>query len=156
MSFIDKVKIYFGLSDEYGDEYDDEAAQEFDDYDEYQYQETPSVKKIKRAERSEKRPAVRSITSPQVRVMVVEPSSFNDAQRLADKFKTNVPVILNLQSTEPDLAVRLIDFSSGLTYGLGGGMQRVAEKVFLLTPSNVEVSAQERQRLEETGFFNQL
>jgi cell division inhibitor SepF len=66
-----------------------------------------------------------------------------------------VPVILNLQSAETDLAKRLIDFASGLTYALDGGMQRVADKVFLLTPRNVEVSAEERAKLIDRGFFNQ-
>jgi cell division inhibitor SepF len=66
-----------------------------------------------------------------------------------------VPVILNLQGTDVELSKRLIDFSSGLTYALNGGMQRVADKVFLLTPRNVEVSAEERARLIERGFFNQ-
>jgi cell division inhibitor SepF len=94
--------------------------------------------------------------SPSVRVHLVLPRSFNDAQQIADKFKDGVPVILNLQSTDQDLSKRLIDFSSGLTYALNGGMQRVADKVFLLTPRNVEVSAEERARLlERGGFFNQ-
>ena len=65
-------------------------------------------------------------------------------------------MILNLQGTDPELSKRLIDFASGLTYALNGGMQRVADKVFLLTPRNVEVSAEERARLlERGGFFNQ-
>ena len=83
------------------------------------------------------------------------PRSFNDAQPIADKFKDAVPVILNLQGTDAELSKRLIDFSSGLTYALNGGMQRIADKVFLLTPRNVEVSAEERARLIERGFFNQ-
>lgn len=89
------------------------------------------------------------------RVHLVMPRSFNDAQSIADKFKESIPVILNLQSADPELAKRLIDFSSGLTYALNGGMQRVADKVFLLTPRNVEVSAEERARMLERGFFNQ-
>ncbi|MHB8468550.1 MAG: cell division protein SepF [Gaiellaceae bacterium] len=90
------------------------------------------------------------------RVHLVLPRSFNDAQQIADRFKENVPVILNLQSSDQELAKRLIDFASGLTYALDGGMQRVADKVFLLTPRNVEVSAEERARLlERGGFFNQ-
>ena len=89
-------------------------------------------------------------------VHLVVPRSFNDAQQIADKFKDAIPVILNLQSTDGDLSKRLIDFASGLTYALDGGMQRVADKVFLLTPRNVEVSAEERARLlERGGFFNQ-
>ncbi len=90
-----------------------------------------------------------------VRVHFVAPKSFNDVQDVADKFKDTIPVILNLQSTDTDLSKRLIDFSSGLTYALDGGMQRIADKVFLLTPRNVEVSAEERARLVEKGFFNQ-
>jgi cell division inhibitor SepF len=84
------------------------------------------------------------------------PKNFNDAQTVADKFKSDIPVILNLQASETELAKRLIDFASGLTYALDGGMQRVADKVFLLTPKNVEVSAEERQRMLEKGFFNQF
>jgi cell division inhibitor SepF len=90
-----------------------------------------------------------------VRVHFVAPKNFNDVQDVADKFKDAIPVILNLQSTDTDLSKRLIDFSSGLTYALDGGMQRIADKVFLLTPRNVEVSAEERARLVEKGFFNQ-
>jgi cell division inhibitor SepF len=90
-----------------------------------------------------------------VRVHLVSPGSFNDAQEIADRFKQGVPVILNLQTTEGELAKRLIDFASGLTYALDGGMQKVADKTFLLTPRNVEVSAEEQARLIEKGFFNQ-
>lgn len=92
----------------------------------------------------------------QVRVHLVLPRSFNDAQQIADKFKDSVPVILNLQSADTELSKRLIDFASGLTYALDGSMQRVADRVFLLTPRNVEVSAEERARaLDRGGFFNQ-
>jgi cell division inhibitor SepF len=89
------------------------------------------------------------------RMHFVAPKNFNDVQDVADKFKDAIPVILNLQNTDHDLSKRLIDFSSGLTYALDGGMQRIADKVFLLTPRNVEVSAEERARLLEKGFFNQ-
>ncbi len=90
-----------------------------------------------------------------VRVHLVIPKSFNDAQQVADKFKDSIPVVLNLQATDNDLAKRLIDFASGLTYAMDGGMQRIADKVFMLTPRNVEISAEERASLIEKGFFNQ-
>ncbi len=90
-----------------------------------------------------------------VQVHFVTPRNFNDAQEVADRFKRNVPVILNLQSTGTDLSKRLIDFSSGLTYAMDGGMQKIADKTFMLTPANVEVSAEEKARLVEKGFFNQ-
>ena len=86
---------------------------------------------------------------------VVTPRSFNDAQSIADEFKRSKPVIINLQSTDRELSKRLIDFASGMTYALGGGMQRVSQGIFLLTPANVEVSAEEKARILEGGFFNQ-
>ena len=89
------------------------------------------------------------------RVHLILPRSFNDAQQVADRFKNGVPVILNLQSADAELSKRLIDFASGLTYALDGGMQRIADKVFLLTPSDVELSAEDRARMLERGFFNQ-
>jgi cell division inhibitor SepF len=88
-------------------------------------------------------------------VHLVLPRSFNDAQQVADRYKNGVPVILNLQSADAELSKRLIDFASGLTYALEGGMQRIADKVFLLTPRDVELSAEDRARMLERGFFNQ-
>lgn len=90
-----------------------------------------------------------------VQMKLVSPRSFNDAQKVADEFKSSRPVILNMQDTDPDLARRLIDFASGLTYALGGGMQKIADQTFLLTPHNVSVSAAEAERMLESGFFNQ-
>jgi cell division inhibitor SepF len=101
------------------------------------------------------RPVGNGRAGDSVRVHLVVPKNFNDAQQIADKFKDSIPVILNLQGADTDLSKRLIDFASGLTYALDGGMQRIADKVFLLTPRNVEVSAEERARLLEKGFFNQ-
>jgi cell division inhibitor SepF len=79
----------------------------------------------------------------------VAPSSFNDAQEVADRFKSNQPVIVNLEAADRDLRRRLIDFCSGVCYGLGGQMERVADHVYLLTPTNVEVSAEDRRRISE-------
>jgi cell division inhibitor SepF len=83
---------------------------------------------------------------------VVAPTSFNHAQEVADKLKASLPVIVNLQNVDRDLSRRIIDFASGLCYGVGGQMERVANQVFLLTPSNVEVSAEDRRRLQEHGY----
>jgi cell division inhibitor SepF len=88
-------------------------------------------------------------------VHLVTPRTFNDAQEVADNFKRSIPVIMNLQTADTDLSRRLIDFASGMTYALDGGMQKIAEKTFLLTPRNVEVSAEQQARLVEKGFFNQ-
>jgi cell division inhibitor SepF len=115
-----------------------------------------SQQRQQRQEEPRRLRGVESIASPNVKVHLVLPRSFNDAQQIADRFKDGVPVILNLQQSDQELSKRLIDFASGLTYALDGGMQRIADKVFLLTPRNVEVSAEERARMiERGGFFNQ-
>jgi cell division inhibitor SepF len=182
MAFRDswhRALVYFGLAEEYQDDYE-EAPQEAEIED--RYRERPNVRRLRRRrdeyedifaedDRSENAGAAsagggrgRSATvlkqvgsrgNGDVRVHLVIPKSFNDAQQIADKFKDSIPVILNLQSSDTDLSKRLIDFASGLTYALDGGMQRIADKVFMLTPRNVEISAEERARLIEKGFFNQ-
>jgi cell division inhibitor SepF len=173
MAFRDswhRALVYFGLAEEYHDDYEEAPAEtEIED----RYRERPNVRRLRRRRDefddifAEDEPAPRRATTMlrpvggrgngngDVRVHLVIPKSFNDAQQIADKFKDSIPVILNLQSTETDLSKRLIDFASGLTYALDGGMQRIADKVFMLTPRNVEISAEERARLIEKGFFNQ-
>jgi cell division inhibitor SepF len=93
------------------------------------------------------------VTQRHSKPQVVAPARFSDAQEIGDMVKSSMPVIVNLQASEKDLARRMIDFCSGLTYAVGGSMEKVAESVFLLTPSNVEVSPEERQRLQENGLF---
>ena len=89
--------------------------------------------------------AVRAVALPKtVKPRVIVPQSFNDAQVVADTFREPKPVIVNMQSAERDLARRLIDFSSGLCYGLGGQMEKVAKDVYLLTPDEVEVADEDR------------
>jgi cell division inhibitor SepF len=134
-------------------------AQEFDDWTDSEGDEAPAPRAVpsRGPDRSAGRPHIEAVPNPNaVRVHLILPRSFNDAQQIADKFKQGIPVILNLQSADTELSKRLIDFASGLTYALSGGMQRVADKVFLLTPRNVEVSAEQRaQLLERGGFYNQ-
>jgi cell division inhibitor SepF len=108
-----------------------------------------------RSRRSRRRPGSGGNGGGVASMHVVTPRSFNDAQQVADEFKRSKPVIINLQSTDRELSKRLIDFSSGMTYALGGGMQRIAQGIFLLTPEDVEVSAEEKARILEGGFFNQ-
>lgn len=94
--------------------------------------------------------SVRTIQSTKPRLIV--PNDFKDAQEVGDHFKGNRAVIINLQDADDGLRRRLIDFCSGLTYALEGTMERVAKNVFLLTPANVEISAEARRRLQEDGF----
>jgi cell division inhibitor SepF len=91
-------------------------------------------------------------TTSSARVHVVAPSKFGDAKEIADLLKDNRPVIVNLQMADRDLQRRMIDFCSGVTYALSGEMEKVADQVFLLAPTNVKVSDEERQRLVERGF----
>jgi len=130
---------------------------EFDDWTDPEPTETVARTSVLRPAPEPRRlRGVESLPNPGTsRVHLVLPRSFNDAQQVADRFKDGVPVILNLQSCDQELAKRLIDFTSGLTYALDGGMQRIADKVFLLTPSDVELSAEDRARMLERGFFNQ-
>jgi len=72
---------------------------------------------------------------------------------VGDTFKSKQPVIINLQGVDRDLSRRFVDFTSGLCYGLSGQMEKVASDVFLLTPADVEVSREERQRLQEDGLY---
>jgi cell division inhibitor SepF len=178
MAFRDtwhRTLVYFGLAED--EAYDEEVEPYSEPEVELQdtYRERPNVRRLSsRRQRDEiddifaddvgterRTTSLRSVggrgngRGNDVRVHFVEPKNFNDVQDVADKFKDSIPVILNLQRTDTDLAKRLIDFSSGLTYALDGGMQRIADKVFLLTPRNVEVSAEERAALLEKGFFNQ-
>jgi cell division inhibitor SepF len=177
-----RTLVYFGIAED-DEAYEEETLAPQEEL-EQSYQERASVKKVERVGRgtTRRRPSadfddifaeddgfrtqrsnvIRPVPVPTpvergpVKVHLVVPKNFNDAQLIADKFKSEIPVILNLQSCDTELSKRLIDFSSGLTYALDGGIERVADKVFLLTPKNVEVSAEEKQRLIEKGFFNQF
>lgn len=107
------------------------------------------------APRAPQRSVVRPIpAATTAKPHVMTPTSFNDAQEIGDKFKTELPVIMNIQSLDRDLTRRLIDFASGLCYGLGGRMEKVADHVYMLTPNDVEVSAEERQRLRDDGLHD--
>jgi cell division inhibitor SepF len=103
--------------------------------------------------------AVRTIPQPRphaaTTIHKAEPKRFNEARDLGDKFREGIPVIMNLQGTDDAIARRLVDFASGLVFGLGGKIEMAANRVYLLTPADVEVSAEERQRLSGS-FYNQF
>lgn len=165
-----RAMVYLGLVD---DDYD-----EYDTYDDQQPQrsgrpyadpgpdpnaatvrplarEVPAQDAITSVSPVTPRPAVvRQITAVQsAKVHVVAPAGFDDAQEIGDRVKASQPVIVNLQAANRELSRRMVDFCSGATYVLGGSMAKVADQVFLLTPSNVEVSAEEKRRLQERGLY---
>ncbi len=164
-----RTLVYFGIAEE--EEWDEDGYVTNEQIEEsYRQRDRHNVRRLPSAPEADEWPAeeptrsrrggatrLRSVdTGPPAKVHLVVPRSFNDAQQIADRFKAQVPVIINLQGADTELSKRLIDFSSGLTYALDGSMQRVADKVFLLTPRNVELSAEERAKaLERGGFFNQ-
>ena len=162
-SFLRRTMIMLGLVDD----------DEYDEYEHYEDQQIPSaITRARPLPESESigpvraiprdydtggvtvqtRPAVvRPVQSP--RVHVVQPKGFNDAQEIGDRLKTGQPVIVNFQDVDGDLSRRLIDFCSGATYVLDAKMKQVAKRVFLLTPSNVDVSDEEKRRLQERGLY---
>lgn len=177
MTMWRRAMIYLGLVDD--DEYPDDA---YDDENEY-YAAEPAPSRPRRpapppaaaepgsvsvirarapeATAVQARPAtaypegssIRPMAVTPARVHVMEPTGFNDAQEVGDRLKANQPVILNLQRVDRDLQRRLIDFSSGLAYALSGQMSKAADQVFLITPSNVEVSEEEKERLQARGLY---
>ena len=148
-----KTLIYLGLVE-------DEDLDELD-YDDAEPEESSTRAGARRASADDhsSRPqaVVRAMpTHAPAKFHLLNPGAFNDAQELGDKYREGYSVLLNLQSADDPLARRIVDFASGLAYGLGGSLQPVADRVYLLTPAGVQVSAEERRRfLEERGFFNQ-
>jgi cell division inhibitor SepF len=182
-SFMKKTMAYLGLvDDDYDDEYDYDPRgpapvgrtatrpQRYDDDPEPSTAAAPSrIRTLPRDDSASgpvpvaqqptiapRASSVRPISaeSAGAKVHVVAPARFADAQEIANRLMNNQPVIVNLQNADRDLQRRMIDFCSGVTYALAGGMERVADEVFLLTPSNVKVSEEERQRLTERGLVN--
>ena len=89
------------------------------------------------------------------RITTLHPHSYNDARAIGEHFRTGTPVIMNLTEMDDTDAKRLVDFAAGLIFGLHGRIERVTNKVFLLSPEHVEVTAEDRARIVEGGFFNQ-
>ena len=165
MSFFRRAMTYLGLVD---DEYDD-----YDVYEEPQAvrprpmqasepEQPHAIRAVPREPMAEPsgismtpRPAVVRPIAPMhtSRVHVVEARTFNDAPEVGDTLKNGQPVIVNLTAADRDTARRLIDFCSGASYATAADMKQVAKGVFLLTPANVEVSAEEKRRLQERGLY---
>ncbi len=168
--YWDRMLVYFGIAEESYEDAEDSregrssrqarrTARPRSDFDDLDDDPAPAARSTRGAsQRRAAAPAPARTRPPSQHVAgvgVVPPRTFNDAQQIADQFKRGNPVIVNLQTTDADLAKRIIDFGSGLTYGLDGSMQRIADKVFLLTPPDVDVSAEDRAAMAESGFFNQ-
>ena len=118
----------------------------------------PTIPASSPMRRGEEESVIRTIPQPRASGTIhrAEPKSFNEAREVGERFKDGVPVIMNLQGTDDPIARRLVDFASGLVFAHDGKIELVANRVYLLTPHDVEVSAEERERIREVGFYNQF
>lgn len=168
-----KMGLYLGLVED--DEHD-----RYDTYDEYAEQEdleaaparrhapasAPAVaprRSFDASPRSQGAVALDTSARPQAvpayedghRITTLHPHSYNDARAIGEHFRTGTPVIMNLTEMDDGDAKRLVDFAAGLIFGLHGRLERITNKVFLLSPEHVEVTAEDKARIVEGGFFNQ-
>ncbi len=162
-----KIGVYLGLAEDEVGTYD-----EYDDYDDEvptgrETVDRPEPTRALHPVRDEKlhagptgparaaRPESRHEPVDSYKITTLHPRNYNDARTVGEYFRDGTPVIMNLTDMDDSDAKRLVDFSAGLIFGLHGTIERVTAKVFLLSPANVVVTAEEKARLAEGGFFNQ-
>jgi cell division inhibitor SepF len=173
-----KMAVYLGLveddhryddqyQDEYGDEYDDYGAEFIEPGGEaadpratalISPQASVDVRRLgppDRPDRHDHVPAPQQAGSDLARITTLHPRTYNEARTIGEHFREGTPVIMNLTEMVDSDARRLVDFAAGLIFGLRGSIDRVTSKVFLLSPANVEVTAEDKARIAERGFFNQ-
>ncbi len=100
-------------------------------------------------------PAPVPVVADAYRIITLHPRTYNEARQIGEEFREGVPVIMNLTEMDDVDAKRLVDFAAGLVFGCHGAIERVTQKVFLLSPANVDVSAEDKARIAQGGFFNQ-
>ena len=154
---LGKTIVYLGLAE------DDER---YEGYDEYEYDEPQQRQEAPQQERSaavtqlpQRTPVARVVRDVEVgglnRITTIHPRTYNEAKNIGESFRDGMPVIMNLSEMDDADAKRLVDFAAGLSFGLRGSIERVTAKVFLLSPQNVDVTAEDKARIREGGFFNQ-
>jgi cell division inhibitor SepF len=165
-----KMAVYLGLVE------DDDRYGEYDEYGELRVEGEHTVD-VREPERTRTlqpvrdhepvpaghhgapRPAPALVEEPvghdDYRITTLHPRTYNDARAIGEAFRDNTPVIMNLTEMDDTDAKRIVDFAAGLVFGRRGSIERVTQKVFLLSPVNVVVTAEEKRRLAEGGFFNQ-
>jgi cell division inhibitor SepF len=172
-----RTALYLGLVDaDEQDEYYDDAP--YDEYEEPEaapgrghaapvavrepVRESPTIRRAAIAVAHDDPRSARVAAAPYApapveayRITTLQPRSYNEARAIGEHFRDGTPVIINLTEMDDADAKRLVDFAAGLIFGLRGSIERVTNKVFLLSPSNVEVSAEDKARIAESGFYNQ-
>ncbi|HYZ52912.1 MAG TPA: cell division protein SepF [Streptosporangiaceae bacterium] len=162
-SAMRKMAVYLGLVEDdhrYQDRYD--SYEEYDEYDDQADRPDASDELDGRPGRgddgylpaSARQDGVRQ-TTDLARITTLHPRTYNEARTIGEHFREGIPVIMNLTEMVDSDAKRLVDFAAGLIFGLHGSIERVTNKVFLLSPANVEVTAEDKARIAERGFFNQ-
>ncbi len=163
-SAMRKMAVYLGLVEDdhrYSDKYD--SYEDYEEYDDQQPRADEPADADARVARddyggyqaTEWRPEHVPQTTDLARITTLHPRTYNEARTIGEHFREGTPVIMNLTEMVDSDAKRLVDFAAGLIFGLRGGIERVTNKVFLLTPANVEVTAEDKARIAERGFFNQ-
>ncbi len=158
-SAMRKMAVYLGLveddrqfedhyQDDYGDEYDEYGAELVAEDDRHELH-------VPEPRPGDRRPAGQVQPADLARITTLHPRTYNEARTIGEHFRDGTPVIMNLTEMVDSDAKRLVDFSAGLIFGLRGSIERVTNKVFLLSPANVEVAAEDKARIAERGFFNQ-
>lgn len=155
MTALRTAMVYLGLAedDRNYDEYDELA----DDYDGgHEALEEERAAAVTPLRRVQSAPAVREVEVTQMnRITTIHPSTYNDARAIGESFRSNTPVIMNLTDMDDSDAKRLVDFAAGLVFGLHGSIERVTNKVFLLSPEHIEIDAEGGEPQQPRALFNQ-
>lgn len=147
IKLMDKVLGFMGFEEENAEEDEKRSHEEAQE-------EQPWLKKREKDKDKDKGAILSLHAQRQVRVVVVEPRSFDEVQGITDNLKNRRPVIVNLEQAEPDLAKRVVDFVSGATYALNGSLQKVGSGIFLFVPNNVDIANELRDQNKEKGIFS--
>jgi cell division inhibitor SepF len=162
-SAMRKMGVYLGLLED-TERYDDEYYEQYDEQPQTPRPEEPrpapvaNISERRRAPHAPQqvRPAPQSTVAELSRITTLHPRTYNEARTIGENFREGTPVIMNLGEMDDSDAKRLVDFSAGLVFGVRGTIERVTNKVFLLSPPNVSVAAEDKARIaEQGGFFNQ-
>ena len=171
MSAMRKIGEYLGLLEDtgrYDDEFDDAGYDS--DYEraaQAQAERRQSERPQAQRRESERRPApvadlaerrprpAEAVVAELSRIITVHPRTYNEARTVGEQYRDGTPVIMNLSDMDDNDAKRLVDFAAGLVFATRGTIERITNKVFLLSPPNVSVAAEDKQLIAEGGFFNQ-
>ncbi|EKA62140.1 MULTISPECIES: cell division protein SepF [Janibacter] len=156
MTALRNAMVYLGLAedDKRYDDYDDQYVDDYESGHEVLEEERPAeVTPLRRVPTA---PAVHEVEVTQMnRITTIHPSTYNDARAIGESFRSNTPVIMNLTDMDDSDAKRLVDFAAGLVFGLHGSIERVTNKVFLLSPEHIEVDAEGGEAQQPRALFNQ-